>query len=106
MPRPDKHAIQRIEGAGSIGIEILKEERERGKRLTLLRIRDTGSPLNAMELEGLTLLDLDPVSFKSGPEAVRLSICRYLASSTGWNLELTNRPTSGVEAILRMEVRE
>ena len=102
------NAAQRIEGDGEISLEILQEVREgpdsKVQPWAALRVRDTGNahPENALVLADLQ--GLDPGSLKEGSETVRLSLCRKLAEAAGWSLDVSNRPTLGGEAILRMPV--
>ena len=102
------NAVQRTDGNGEITLEVLREGRdpsaESGTAFASLRIRDTG---NAHAEKDLVLVDLegvDPGTLKEGSETVRLSLCRRLAEAAGWSLEISNRPTLGGEALLRMPI--
>ncbi len=95
--------IQRMEGPGVITVELLSEApRESGTAGTSLRIRDDGNSFREEDLAGAAVVDLSPESLRQGAENVRLNLCRHLASLLGWKLEISNRPTGGGEALLRM----
>lgn len=101
------NAIQRTEGEGEITVEVIREMREADGRAVPwagLRVRDTGNAHPAKDLATLDLEGVDPAALKEGSESVRLGLCRKLAEGAGWSLAVTNRPTLGGEALLRMPV--
>ena len=102
-----QNSLRRIEGAGEILLELTDgapPPPPNGGTPPFvplkLRIRDSGLPYGPRELEFPSPKDLDPDSLKGGAEPMRLGLCRHLARASGWELELTNRPTGGGEAVL------
>lgn len=99
-------AIQRIEGAGEIILEVLPPKDGGSGSKPVLRLRDTGSRHPDEDLVPVTVSEIAPESAKGGSEGIRLNLCRHLAEAMGWRLTLSNRPTGGGEALLEMVPHE
>ena len=103
------NACQRMDGPGEITLELLRNspvpEPDEGaaERSLYLRISDSGAAYTGEDLALSRIGELNPDSLKMGSEHLRLNLCRHLASVVGWRLDLSNRPTGGGQAVLRMQ---